>query len=233
MAWIRFDKLNKNKLIHRLALSNYEHNTSLGIRTYNDCDCGNLDVLTKKWHNSSKYSSITEICGKRLLRCQYSGNFSKMKFSVARMSNTCCEVIAVYNALVLSGKITDDKNFDAYFKLASEFVVNGLFLTKSGFFGSSPKKISSCLGAYGQEHTVYTSLSELERNVKDGDIIVVSYRHHLVCMHTYCCVKLGNEIVSINRGSGCLYEWKNKSITECLKGNSFIIATVIKSNTVE
>ncbi len=230
MRWIRFKELNEKKRMHRLASSNFSHNISIGIKKANDSDIANTNHLSKDWNNSQKYSSAVTIEGKRLLRCQYSGNFSKMKLSLSKMSNTCCEILATYNALVLSSKISDNENYEAFFKLASEFVANALYVTSTGIFGSNPKKIPCCLDAYNQDYTLYKSIEELDNDMRDGDIAIISYRHHLVCIHTYCCIKKNGKFISINRGSGCLYEWENKTMSECLKNKRLIIGLVMKNN---
>lgn len=207
MSWIKFCDLNKKKYIHNTAIENYNHNKAIGISA-KDC--------------------ITVISGKTLLRAQSLGSFPKMKLSCAKLSKTCCGVIATYNALKLYGLFPNDKDFNGFFKLCSEFVVNALLLLPTGHFGSNPFMIKNCLATYNIPYSVYKNPVEFENTLNEGDISIVSFRHHFVCMHTFCLVKQNGSLVSINRGNGCNYEWKDNTLSDCLRKHKFLVGYILK-----
>lgn len=208
LNWTKFGDFNDKRLMHRLAKRNFEYNSAVGISA-KDC--------------------VTVINSKKLLRAQKLGSFPMMKLSKAKLSDTCCEVIATYNALKLCGRVCDDESFKDFFKLCSEFVVNALLLLPSGHFGSNPFKIKNCLSAYSQPFTKISKLSEFEEKMKDGDVAIVSFRHHFFCIHTFCVVKQGEKLISINRGGSCDYEWKNDTLSDCLRKNRFLVGYILKN----
>ncbi len=230
LSWIRFSELDKARTSHKRAYDNYFKNRQIGIKTQTDEDAPDCNCLKSKSPLANKYSSVTKIWNKDILRAQYSGHFPLMKFSKAKMSETCCEVMGTYNALKLYGAFESDKDFDVFFKLAAEFEVNALFLLKTGHFGSNPFKIGRCLNAYKVAYDEYRSVTELDSRLNNGDIAIIGYRHHLVCMHVFCCVKENGKVISINRGSGCLYNWKNDSVSQCLKKGKFLVGYILKND---
>lgn len=208
LKWIKFSEFDSQRLMHKIAMRNFEHNCSVGIE---------------------KNGCVTVINSKELLRAQKLGSFPLMKLSKADLSKTCCEVIATYNALKLCGKITDDDSFTSFFRLCSEFVVNALLLLPSGHFGSNPFKIKNCLNAYNAPFRQFRSIDKFETSLNDKDIAIVSFRHHFFCIHTFCVIKDGGKLISINRGSGCDYEWKNDTLSECLRKNRFLVGYILKN----
>lgn len=230
LEWIRFSEFDKTRRLHKRAYDNYIRNGQIGIKTQTSDDVPECDCLKSNSPLAGKYSSVTRLWGRNILRAQYSGNFPVMKFGRAKMSKTCCEIIGTYNALKLCGAFDNDADFDGFFRLAAEFEVNALFLLKTGHFGSNPFKIGRCLDAYDIAFDEYRSVTKLDSRLTDGDIAIVGYRHHLVCMHVFCCVKERGKIISINRGSGCLYNWENVSVSQCLKKGKFLVGYILKND---
>lgn len=225
-GWILFDEIMKSDGFER-AKNNYLHNCSVGIKTVTDASAHPCDCVCRKSNSAGLYSTVIQCKGKDLLFCQYGGSFPQMRFSRAKMSEVCCEIMAAYNALVLCG--TEDDGFSGFFKLACEFEANGPYLLKSGHFGGDYRKIGTCLKAHGAEVSETSSIDLLEELAVQSECVIVSYRFDMVKIHTYLCFRDEDGITAVNRGGCCLYTWKNKSIRECLRNGRLLRGYAVNS----
>ncbi len=221
--WIVFNEIIGGKRFRR-AQKNYHLNTNIGIRTADDPAAADIDCIERDSAEALLHSNIIDCCGHSLLTCQYGGNFPLMKFSKAKMSDVCCEILAAYNALRICGKADC---FSDFFKLACEFEANGPFLIKSGHFGADYRKIGLCLEAHGLSVKAVKRLPELESIASSAVCCVISYRFSLVKIHTFLCIYDGGRFISVNRGSGCLYNWSDESLAKCLRGGRLLVGYAV------
>ena len=133
VAWARYGEiwLNYYQWEHTLfnntekCISNYIYNTKIPME--------NCNIVSANGVNG-------------LLTNQAEGAFKRLRFVDVKMDGVCCEIIATYNAMKISGENVD------FYKLASEFEYNAkavyVFLGFNGWCGSDPYKIADCLNAY-------------------------------------------------------------------------------------
>ena len=201
------------------AINNYENNKSIGIDTTNN---------------------LTPVNNYNLLFYQNGGNFPKMKFNSAIMSNVCCEIMATYNALALTGEfdiinnsgvMTNDVN--EFFELALEFELNAQYLDyipSGGRFGSDPEKIEDCLISYNKQYQLYTNVDDMDNNMTNSVSAIVSYNFYVFGIHTYCCYydNQAGKIKSINRENNNTHVLGTNSIKNCLGDYDFNIGYILK-----
>lgn len=225
MQWITFDKIINDKH-YKNTLENYTFNKNIGIKTHDDPDTQDIDIVENNTAEALKHSNVITVCGKQLLYCQYGGNFPKMRFCKAVMSDVNCEILACYNALKFSGYI-NDIGFEEFFIIAAELEVNAPYVISTGHFGADHKKLGEFLRSRNVPFTVFTDPCEATEALKASKCAIVSYKFDMVKIHTFMCFYENSMVVSINRGSGCLYLWKNGSISECLKGGKMCEAYIL------
>lgn len=166
--WLRFDELP------RKFLRAYRHN--IAVR----CD------LTE---NTLPNGAII---------FQSGGAFPKLRFRRARMSFVCCEVLAAYNAMTLSGIKTE------LLKLSAEFECGAAFPAfPPGVFGSDPRKICRCLAAHGARFAEFASIKEAERSMREGQAGIIGYRYGRFDprIHTFAVQKNADGFTAYNRFS--------------------------------
>lgn len=225
MQWVTFDKIVNDKR-YKSTLENYYFNKNIGIKTQDEPDAQDTDIVEDNTAEALKHSNVITVCGKQLLHCQYGGSFPKMRFCKADMSDVNCEILACYNALKFSEYIKDI-DFEEFFKIAAELEVNAPYLISTGHFGADHKKLSEFLKSRNVPFTVFTDPDEATETLKTSKCAIVSYKFDMVKIHTFMCFYENSKVVSVNRGSGCLYLWKNDSISECLKGGKLCEAYII------
>lgn len=129
---------------------------------------------------------------------QSGGAFPKLRFRRAKMSFVCCEVLAAYNAMTLSGIKTE------LLKLSAEFECGAAFPAfPPGVFGSDPRKICRCLAAYGARFTEFATIEETERSMQDGQAGIIGFRYGRFDprIHTFAVQKIENGFAAYNRFS--------------------------------
>lgn len=226
MKWITISEiLSENKFT--AAVQNYRNNRSIGIKKLDDPEAESTDAVTKNSEDAARHSTVTEVSGKKLLYCQHGGNFPKMRFARAKMSNVICEAIAIYNALKFSGYIDDDKDFEEFFKISCEFEVNAQYIITGGHWGTDYKRLGEFLNSRSIPFKIITDTEKADAMLKNAKCAVISYKFYLFGVHTFMCFYDSGKVISVNRGSGCLYLWKNKSIKECLRGQKLAAAYLI------
>ena len=227
MSWKSFDEIINGKH-HKRAISNYYRNKSIGIKTADDKDASDTDLIAPRSDEALRHSTVCRVKEKDLLYCQYGGNFPLMKFAYANLGQVICEIMAVYDAMKLSGYIDDDSDFDEFFKIACEFEVNAPYITPTGHFGGDYRRIGDFLRSRGVDFTVCRDIDKIDAEIRSSESCVVSYRFDHVGVHSFCCYYDGDKLVSINRGSGCLYLWYDNSVNDCLRGDKLLVGYILK-----
>lgn len=222
MKWITFNDIIAGDRSKR-AISNYYRNKQIGIKAHNDDAAADVDIIEQHSKEALLHSTAIEIKGKQLLYCQYGGNFPLMRFSHSDFGDVCCEIMAVYNAMKMCGYIGSDDSFEEFFRISCEFEVNAPYIVSSGHFGGDYKKIDDFLVSRNVRFTVCKDIDKIDELIKNSASCIISYRFDLVKVHTFCCFYDNGKIVSINRGSGCLYLWRNDSVKECLRGGKLLV----------
>jgi hypothetical protein len=164
--WVTYGEAYAGKAYaenHNIPITNYEYNKEIYPQLVNSYIA-----------NSNCYNY--EGC----FNGQHKDEFNKMMLSNSYMSDVVCEVLASYNALILS-----DEEID-FCKLAFEFEANAL-ISPNGNLGSNPKKIANCLKAYNVDFEEKTSnfpvpicfkqnskLNSLQKSLEEGKIIIFS-----------------------------------------------------------
>lgn len=226
MKWITISEiLSENKF--KTAVKNYRINRKIGIKKQNDLNVRDADIIKKGSADAMKYSTVIEVKEKKLLYCQHGGNFPKMRFARAKMSNVICEAIAIYNALKFSGYIDDDEDFEEFFKISCEFEVNAQYIITGGHWGTDYKRLGEFLNSRSIPFKIITDTEKADAMLKNAKCAVISYKFYLFGVHTFMCFYDSGKVISVNRGSGCLYLWKNNSIKECLQGQKLAAAYLI------
>lgn len=135
-------------------------------------------------YNEFGNESAVAIGNYRLIQNQLGGNFPKMRYAELddkhqhQMDYVCCEIIATYNMLAVSG-VYDIKDSNGnttndltkYTKLAAEFEYNNLFLGRvsgTGFFGSRPSGVYKCLNSYNVKTDAYNLECDIDTNIRDA-----------------------------------------------------------------
>lgn len=165
MKWKKFDELPKRNL-----------------RAYRENTAENPDFSENRAENGA-------------LIYQSGGAFCDLRFRHARMSGVCCEIMAAYNALTISGTAAD------FLKLAAEFERAAIPAIPAGAFGSNPFKIGACLKAYGADFEEYRALSDFESAFAGSEgAAIFSYRFGRLGLriHTFALQKSGEKINAYN-----------------------------------
>ena len=225
MQRVTFDNIVSDKR-YKNAFENYTLNKNIGIKTQDDPDAQDTDIVESGTAEAFKHSNVITVCDKQLLYCQYGGNFPKMRFCKADMSDVNCEILACYNALKFSDYI-NDSGFEEFFKIAAELEVNAPYVISTGHFGADHKKLGEFLKSRDVPFTVHTDPDKATEALKVSKCAIVAYKFDMVKIHTFMCFYENGKVVSVNRGSGCLYLWKNESIIECLKGGKLCEAYIL------
>lgn len=159
-------------------------------KTFDEIFPTDQEVCGKKFLKNFVYNSeiglgrenIEDYCGDELIVYQHGGNFDKLLFCDVKMSGVCCEIIAAYNFLVLSGVDID------FFRLAIEFEYNAVLMppiirlfTTKGMWGSNPYAVSACFDRYDIAYDIYDSFenknafTEFKEAFTYGKYAFVSY----------------------------------------------------------
>ncbi len=155
---------------------------------------------------------------------QSGGAFLKLRFRRVKMCGVCCEIMAAYNAMTLTGNKVD------FLKLAAEFERGGAIpAIPPGAFGNSPFSIGKCLGAYDVKFTKYTKLAEFEKSLAAGSVAVLSYKFKGIDprAHAFTLQKTENGITAYNRFSNDEAPRNYSSAAEAIDGKVFLVGYVI------
>ncbi|MDE6733743.1 MAG: hypothetical protein K2J77_12825 [Oscillospiraceae bacterium] len=189
-----------------------------------------FDALPRRFLRAYEYNSAqaADFSENRLengaLIYQSGGAFLSLRFRRVRMSNVCCEIMAAYNAMTLTGINVD------FLKLAAEFERGGAIpAIPPGVFGSSPLSIGKCLTAYGVKFTKYTRLAEFESALKEGSVAVLSYKFKGLDprVHGFTLRKTADGITAYNRFSNDKAPRNYDSVAEAIAGKVFLVGYVI------
>lgn len=157
---------------------------------------------------------------------QTGGAFPELKFRRVGMSGVCCGIMAVYNALVLSGINAD------YLKLAAEFERNAVTpAIPAGMFGTLPWRIGACLSAYGAGFVKFRRLAEFESALTVGKIGVLSYKFGVLDprMHTFTVQRTSDGVVAYNHFSTYRETEAGETVKEILAPkNVFVVGFVLE-----
>lgn len=70
--------------------------------------------------------NISSTCAVDVLYQQKFNYFPNLKFGETIMSEVACEIIATYNALKMKSYISNDTDYDCFFRLAVEFELGAM-----------------------------------------------------------------------------------------------------------
>lgn len=157
---------------------------------------------------------------------QSGGAFLKLRFKRVRMCGVCCEILAAFNAMTLSGLRVD------FLKLAAEFERGGVVpAIPPGAFGNSPLSIGKCFAAYGVGFTKFkfTRLAEFESALGEGSVAVLSYKFKGLDprVHAFAIQKTESGITAYNRFSNDKAPRNYSSVAEAIDGKIFLVGYLI------
>lgn len=190
-----------------------------------------FDALPRRFLRAYEYNSAqaADFSENRLengaLIFQSGGAFLELRFRRVKMCGVCCEIMAAYNAMLLSGINVD------YLKLAAEFERGGAIpAIPPGMFGNSPLSIGRCLAAYGVSFTKYTRLAEFESALKEGSVAVLSYKFKGLDprVHGFMIQKTESGITAYNRFSNDKAPRNYSSVAEAIDGKIFLVGFILK-----
>lgn len=154
---------------------------------------------------------------------QYGGAFPELRFRRVRMSGVCCEILAAYNAMTLSGREVD------LLKLAAEFECGAAVpAIPPGAFGNSPFAIGRCFAAYGVSFTRCRTLAGFESALAAGEVGAISYKFRGLDprVHAFTVQKTPDGIIAYNRFSDDREPRQYASLAESLSGKIFLVGFV-------
>ena len=136
-----------------------------------------------------------------LIHGQSLGAVSGMKFGLSNMSRSGCEVIAVYNALLLHHR-------PAAFLEIARYMER--FRVLLGFFGCNAYRIGKALKHFGVEFR----RTKAPDKAKAFIITFWTKKPFLSTIHTVFCVKQWNGILVYNRYNSCTSEELCRNLEE-------------------
>lgn len=153
-----------------------------------------MSLLPSRNHRHNKAMPLPE----RLINGQSLGDISRMKFGLSTISYSGCEVIAVYNALLLAGK---PQPFPDIARYMERFRVLG------GFWGTNFLALGRCLRRFGLPAKWVRRRAKLLAGLEAGRICLMVYwtgRRFLSPVHTVCIRRSGAETVAVyNQYNNC------------------------------
>lgn len=155
---------------------------------------------------------------------QSGGAFPALKFRRVKMCDVCCEIMAAYNAMFLTGIYVD------FLKLAAEFERGGAIpAIPPGAFGNSPLSIGRCFTAYGVGFAKHTRLVEFEKALAVGSVAVLSYKFKGLDprVHAFAIQKGADGITAYNRFSNDREPRNYGSVAEAIAGKVFLMGYLI------
>lgn len=155
---------------------------------------------------------------------QTGGAFPALRFRRVKMCGVCCEIMAAYNAMLLSGINVD------FLKLAAEFERGGAIpAILPGMFGNSPLSIGRCFAAYGVRFRKFTRLAEFEKALEPGSAAVLSYKFKGLDprVHAFSMQKTADGIIAYNRFSNDKEPRVYGSVAEAIAGKMFLVGYVV------
>ena len=153
-----------------------------------------MSLLPSRNHRHNKAFSLPE----RLINGQSVGDVAKMKFGLSTMSDSGCEVIAVYNALLLSGIPQPLPDIARYMER---------FRVLGGFWGTNFLALGRCLRHFGLPAKRVRRRKKLLAGLEAGRICLMVYwtrRRFLSPVHTVCIfMREAGEITVCNQYNNC------------------------------
>ncbi|MCQ2407272.1 MAG: hypothetical protein MJ065_01935 [Oscillospiraceae bacterium] len=132
-----------------------------------------------------------------LIHGQSLGAVSGMKFGLSNMSLSGCEVIAVYNALLLCGRSADFSKIAYYMER---------FRVLFGFWGTNFLSLGHCLKHFGLHARRVRKREKIEAALESGRTVVYVYwcgKRFRSSVHTVVLQKHGDEIRICNAYNQC------------------------------
>ena len=132
-----------------------------------------------------------------LIHGQSLGAVSGMKFGLSNMSRSGCEVIAVYNALLLHGRPAEFTEIAHYMER---------FRVLLGFWGTNFLSLGHCLKHFGLPAKRVRKREKLEAALESGKTVVYVYwcgKRFRSSVHTVVLQKRGDEILICNAYNQC------------------------------
>ncbi|MBQ5335345.1 MAG: hypothetical protein J6Z45_05295 [Oscillospiraceae bacterium] len=153
-----------------------------------------MSLLPSRNHRHNKAFPLPE----RLINGQSLGDVAQMKFGLSTMSYSGCEVIAVYNALLLAGIPQPLPDIARYMER---------FRVLGGFWGTNFLALGRCLKRFGLPAKRVRRRRKLAAAIGAGKICLMVYwtgRRFLSPVHTVCICQAGEgEIAVCNEYNNC------------------------------
>lgn len=127
-----------------------------------------------------------------LINGQSLGAVSGMKFGLGSIGHCGCEVIAIYNALLLSGKPQPFQKIAKYMERYSMML---------GLWGTDPYALGHCLRHFGLKPRRLRSHESVRRVLESGKRCIYVYwtkRRMMSAIHTVCMEMKGGQLYVYN-----------------------------------
>ena len=148
------------------------------------------------------------------------GNY---RYGITSFDKVGCEVISVYNAMVLLG-------YKPYLsKVILEFENNGSQWLW-GTMGTNPYKLNRYFMWRGIKSRIYFTVDSLKKNLKNGDVIILSrenYHFFSEGIHTIAIKYQNGKFIPYNDDGRNSHEYPKDSIESLLAGRRFLVAYII------
>lgn len=155
-----------------------------------------------------------------LMNGQALGAVSGMKFGLSTMARSGCEVIAVYNALLLHSRPMPLPEIARYMER---------FRVLWGFWGTNILALGRCLGRFGLRTRRIRHRAALEQALRAGDTVVYVYwcgRRFCSSIHTVVIQASGETLSVYNAYNRCGHVYRTKT-TDYLQKKKMIFGYVI------
>lgn len=153
-----------------------------------------MSLLPSHNHRHNRATPLPE----RLINGQSLGDVARMKFGLSTMSYSGCEVIAVYNALLLAGMPQPLPDIARYMER---------FRVLGGFWGTNFLALGRCLRRFGLPAKRVRRRKKLAAALESGRICLMVYwtgRRFLSPVHTVCIRQSGEGRLAVcNQYNNC------------------------------
>ena len=169
-----------------------------------------------------KYNKSNDVTGE-LIYGQASGPAADMKYGITTIEHVGCEVISVYNAMILLGMEASMADLIYDFQIYDAMWIEGTM-------GSKPAKIGDVLSANSLSFTTCNSLNELYSNISIGNVFILSFwinaNNIFEGLHTVAVLKTWNKepYMIFNSYNGDTEPRLYASLEERIGNGKFIIA---------
>lgn len=158
-----------------------------------------------------------------LINGQSLGAVSGMKFGLAAVRLSGCEIIAVYNALMLSGKPQPFREIACYMER---------YRVLAGFWGTNIFALGRCTGKFGVQAERVRQRSALEYALTEGKICLFVYwtgKRLLSSIHTVCMQAKGDQLWIYNASNRCGHAVQ-ANMADYFSQRTMILGYIINTN---